>query len=55
VFQARDSQSAGGQVINLYTVDPRNQEIINHTRYELGRAGVLKRPIYVPPTTGLAS
>jgi hypothetical protein len=52
VFQARDSQSAGGQVINLYTVDPRNQE---HTRYELGRAGVLKRPIYVPPTTGLAS
>lgn len=45
---------AGGQVINLYTVDPYSGEAIRVTAYHLDRSGVLKRPIYLPPTTGFA-
>lgn len=52
-FQPRDGNGAGAQVINLYTVNPYSRETIGVVRYELNRAGVLKRPIQLPPTTGL--
>jgi hypothetical protein len=47
------SERGGDTVVNLYTVDPYNRETIGVVSYELQRAGVTKRPIYVPPTRGL--
>lgn len=44
----------GAQTIVLQTMDPYSGEAITHAIYEIGRAGKLSRPIYVPPTRGLA-
>lgn len=51
--RARDNERGGNTTVNLYTVDPYNRETIGVVSYELQRAGVTKRPIYVPPTRGL--
>jgi hypothetical protein len=53
-FQPSPGNGQGGaSVINLYTVNPYSRETMGVVSYELGRAGVLKRPIQLPPTTGL--
>jgi hypothetical protein len=52
-FQPRDGSGGGGQVIILQTVDPYSPGKINEVSYLLDRAGVLKRPIQIPSTTGL--
>jgi hypothetical protein len=52
-FQPRDSTGGGGQVIILQTVDPYSPGKMNEVSYLLDRAGVLKRPIQIPSTTGL--
>lgn len=52
-FTPRERGEGGGaQVLNLYTVDPYSREAISVVSYELGRSGVLKKPINIPPTTG---
>jgi hypothetical protein len=54
VFTPRETNAGGGQVIVLQTVDPFSREVIGQVQYELDRGRVLKRPIFVPPTSGLA-
>lgn len=53
VFQPRDSTGGGGMTLILQTVNPYSKEAISEVQYQLGRAGVLKRPIPIAPTTGL--
>lgn len=53
-FQPRGTGDAGGSVtIILQTMNPSGREVIAETRYQLERAGTLKRPIPIAPTTGL--
>lgn len=40
-------------VINLITQNPYSGEAMGIVQYELNRGGVLKRPVNLPPTTGL--
>jgi hypothetical protein len=51
----RDSQGGGVTVLNLYTSDPFNRQNIMTASYELNRAGILNRPVYLPPTKGLST
>lgn len=53
-FHPKDQQGGGATVINLMTTNPYSGENIAIASYELTRAGKLNRPIYVPPTNGLA-
>ena len=53
-FEPRDNGQGGSQVINLYTTNPYGREQIQQVKYELDRAGVMKRPgIEIAPTTGI--
>lgn len=53
-FEPRDNGQGSSQVINLYTTNPYGREQIQQVKWELDRAGVLKRPaIQIAPTTGI--
>lgn len=52
-FQPRNGNGGGDQVIVFQSIDPYSREKINEVRYLIGRSGTLKRPIQLPPTTGL--
>jgi hypothetical protein len=54
-FQPTNNQGSGNQVLVLNTVDPYSGAAINSVAYELQRGQVLKKPIYIPPTTGFAA
>jgi hypothetical protein len=47
------SDDRGPTVINLITANPYSGEAMGVVQYELTRGGVLKRPVNLPPTTGL--
>jgi hypothetical protein len=53
-FTPRDQDRTAATVVNLYTTNPFGRENIMIASYQLNRAGTLNRPIYLPPTTGLA-
>lgn len=53
-FQPRDDGQRGTAVINLYTTNPYGREQIQQVKFELDRAGVMKRPgVEIAPTTGI--
>lgn len=52
-LSARDPrEAAGSTTVIIQTVNPFSKEVIGETSYQLNRAGVLKTPIYAPPTRG---
>jgi hypothetical protein len=53
-FTPADQNRNGNVVVNLLTTDPYSRENIMIASYELQRAGILKRPLYVPPTRGMS-
>jgi hypothetical protein len=53
-FQPNEGGGAGAQTIVLQTVNPFSKEVIGEAIYQINRAGVLKRPIPIAPTSGLA-
>lgn len=51
-FLDRNPQEQRGDVtVVIQTVNPFSREVLGETTYQLQRAGVLKQPIYAPPTT----
>lgn len=53
-FQPRDGNGGGGQTIVIQTIDPYSPGKIAEVAYHLGRGQILKRPIPIAPTLGLA-
>lgn len=46
------SKAAGNVTVVIQTVNPFSREVLGETIYQLNRGGVLKQPIYAPPTAG---
>lgn len=51
----RGGGGSGGVTLHLYTSDPYNPENIKRVIYEIDRSNMLKKPIFLPPTTGLGN
>ncbi|HVX39617.1 MAG TPA: hypothetical protein VHB25_08590 [Gemmatimonadaceae bacterium] len=52
-FAPNAPQGGAAVIVNLLTTNPYTGENVATTSYYLNRQGLLNRPIYVPPTTGL--
>jgi hypothetical protein len=52
-FQGQGAAGGGGMTVVLQTVNPYGREVIGEAIYQIDRAGKLKRPIPIAPTTGL--
>ena len=52
-LSSRDPRESPTNVtVVIQTVNPYSRELMGETMYQLHRAGVLKQPIYAPPTSG---
>lgn len=52
-FTPSTASQAAPVVVNLYTQNPYSGDAIQVASYWLNRNGILNRPIWLPPTTGL--
>jgi hypothetical protein len=52
-FQPTNGSGGGAVSIVLQTVNPYSKEVIGEAIYQINRAGVLKRPIPIAPTSAL--
>lgn len=53
-FEPDRGQAGSMTTVNLFTTDPFNSANIRRVAWLMNRDGVMGRPIYVPPTTGLS-
>lgn len=54
-YATKERSEGSPVIVNLFTTDPYGRENIMVASWNLQRAGITKRPIYVPPTTGLVT
>jgi hypothetical protein len=51
-YATKERSEGSPVIVNLFTTDPYNRENIQIASYQLQRARITNRPIYVPPTNG---
>lgn len=54
-FEPNSQAGSGSFILQLYTHNPYGADGIAETRFQLGRAGALKKTIPIAPTTGLTA